>query len=64
MMYDVFGVNCILLISAGCVICEASVVDENYFNMAVCIIESESFLVSVIDVVLDDCDFVHVSVEH
>ena len=64
-VYDVFGffsVNCILLSSEGCVIGE----DYVSINMAVCIVESESFVVPVIDAVLDDCDFVsvHVSVEY
>ena len=50
--------------SEGCVVDEADVVDEDYVwvNLAVCIVESESFLKPVIDVVLDDINFVFVYV--
>ena len=42
-------------------------VDEDYVsstNMAVSIVKSEFLVVPVINVGLDDCNFVHVSVEH
>ena len=61
---DVFCVDCIFLYSEGCVVFKASVVDEDYVwvNIAVCIVESEFFVLPVIDVVLYGCDFVCVKV--
>ena len=55
-----------LLNFEGCVVCEAGVVDEDYVwvNMAECIVKSEFFIVPVINVVLDDCDFVYVIVDY
>ena len=65
-VFDVFCVDCVLLYFEGCVIEEASVVEEDYVrvNMAVCVVESEIFVLPVIDVVLDDFDFVYVKLSH
>ena len=55
-----------MLNSEGCLVGESGMADEDYFlfNLAVRIVESESFVMPVIDVVLDNNDFVsvHVSV--